>query len=162
MPKAGRQAARLVLDFKGSWMPMSIACGKIPQYWRRKSRSGGDLPGGPGGWCPRIRFWPPQLLIICDKQIPLTVAVDKCASGGCIDLARVANKIVLRVAILDIGAAAQIPNLHRLKNKDIELHTAGQYERHAGRKFRKGGASSIGYRRDLISKFAGCPGLDIE
>jgi serine protease SohB len=69
-----------------------------------------------------------------DKQIPLTVAVDKVAASGGYMMACVANKIVSApFAILgSIGVVAQIPNLHRfLKNKDIdiELHTAGQYKR---------------------------------
>ena len=85
-----------------------------------------------------------QLQRLRDKQIPLTVAVDKVAASGGYMMACVANKIVSApFAILgSIGVVAQIPNLHRfLKNKDIdiELHTAGQYKRtphHAGRKYR--------------------------
>lgn len=75
-----------------------------------------------------------QLQRLRDKQIPLTVAVDKVAASGGYMMACVANKIVSApFAILgSIGVVAQIPNLHRfLKNKDIdiELHTAGQYKR---------------------------------
>ncbi|AWT17977.1 protease SohB [Klebsiella michiganensis] len=75
-----------------------------------------------------------QLQRLRDKQIPLTVAVDKVAASGGYMMACVANRIVSApFAILgSIGVVAQIPNINRfLKNKDIdiELHTAGQYKR---------------------------------
>ncbi|KAG1716924.1 hypothetical protein ID866_147 [Astraeus odoratus] len=69
-----------------------------------------------------------------EKQIPLTVAVDKVAASGGYMMACVADKIVAAPfsIIGSIGVVAQIPNFNRfLKNKeiDIELHTAGQYKR---------------------------------
>lgn len=88
----------------------------------------------PGGVVHGYGLASSQLQRIRDKQIPLTVAVDKVAASGGYMMACVANKIVAApFAILgSIGVVAQIPNLHRfLKNKDIdiELHTAGQYKR---------------------------------
>lgn len=88
----------------------------------------------PGGVVHGYGLAASQLQRIRDKQIPLTVAVDKVAASGGYMMACVANKIVAApFAILgSIGVVAQIPNLHRfLKNKDIdiELHTAGQYKR---------------------------------
>lgn len=75
-----------------------------------------------------------QLQRLRERNIPLTVAVDKVAASGGYMMACVANEIVAApFAILgSIGVVAQIPNFHRLlKNKDIdiELHTAGQYKR---------------------------------
>ncbi|HED3066401.1 protease SohB [Kluyvera ascorbata] len=88
----------------------------------------------PGGVVHGYGLAASQLQRIRDKQIPLTVAVDKVAASGGYMMACVANKIVAApFAILgSIGVVAQIPNLNRfLKNKDIdvELHTAGQYKR---------------------------------
>ncbi|STW29995.1 peptidase S49 domain-containing protein [Klebsiella michiganensis] len=50
-----------------------------------------------------------------DKQIPLTVAVDKVAASGGYMMACVANRIVSApFAILgSIGVVAQIPNINR-------------------------------------------------
>ena len=75
-----------------------------------------------------------QLQRLREKQIPLTVAVDKVAASGGYMMACVADKIVAAPfsIIGSIGVVAQIPNFNRfLKNKeiDIELHTAGQYKR---------------------------------
>jgi len=88
----------------------------------------------PGGVVHGYGLAASQLQRIRDKQIPLTIAVDKVAASGGYMMACVANKIVAApFAILgSIGVVAQIPNLNRfLKNKDIdiELHTAGQYKR---------------------------------
>lgn len=88
----------------------------------------------PGGVVHGYGLAASQLQRIRNKQIPLTVAVDKVAASGGYMMACVANKIVAApFAILgSIGVVAQIPNLNRfLKNKDIdvELHTAGQYKR---------------------------------
>lgn len=88
----------------------------------------------PGGVVHGYGLAASQLQRIRDKQIPLTVAVDKVAASGGYMMACVADKIVAApFAILgSIGVVAQIPNLNRfLKNKDIdvELHTAGQYKR---------------------------------
>lgn len=88
----------------------------------------------PGGVVHGYGLAASQLQRIREKQIPLTVAVDKVAASGGYMMACVANKIVAApFAILgSIGVVAQIPNLNRfLKNKDIdvELHTAGQYKR---------------------------------
>ncbi|MEN0616684.1 protease SohB [Klebsiella indica] len=88
----------------------------------------------PGGVVHGYGLAASQLQRLRDKQIPLTVAVDKVAASGGYMMACVANRIVAApFAILgSIGVVAQIPNINRfLKNKDIdiELHTAGQYKR---------------------------------
>jgi len=75
-----------------------------------------------------------QLQRIKDAQLSLTVCVDKVAASGGYMMACVADKIVAApFAILgSIGVVAQVPNIHRLLDKnlvDVELHTAGKYKR---------------------------------
>lgn len=75
-----------------------------------------------------------QLARITNKQIPLTVCVDKVAASGGYMMACVANKIIAApFAILgSIGVVAQLPNFHRLLKKndiDFEMFTAGEYKR---------------------------------
>ncbi|MDA0681186.1 MAG: protease SohB [Proteobacteria bacterium] len=75
-----------------------------------------------------------QLVRIRDKEIPLTVVVDKVAASGGYLMACVANKILAApFAILgSIGVIAQIPNFSRLMDKrgiDFEQVTAGKYKR---------------------------------
>lgn len=75
-----------------------------------------------------------QLQRIRDKNIELTVCVDKVAASGGYLMACVANKIVAApfAIIGSIGVMAQIPNVHRLLKKydiDVELLTAGEYKR---------------------------------
>ena len=75
-----------------------------------------------------------QLKRIRDKEISLTVAVDKVAASGGYMMACVANKIIAApfAIIGSIGVLAQIPNFHRLLKKmdiDFEQITAGDYKR---------------------------------
>ncbi|HDT1603437.1 TPA: protease SohB [Enterobacter sichuanensis] len=88
----------------------------------------------PGGVVHGYGLAASQLQRLREKQIPLTVAVDKVAASGGYMMACVADNIVAApfAIIGSIGVVAQIPNFNRfLKNKeiDIELHTAGQYKR---------------------------------
>jgi len=88
----------------------------------------------PGGVVHGYGLAASQLQRLRDKQIPLTVAVDKVAASGGYMMACVADRIVAAPfsIIGSIGVVAQIPNFNRfLKSKDIdiELHTAGQYKR---------------------------------
>ena len=74
-----------------------------------------------------------QLLRIKDK-LTLTVAVDKVAASGGYMMACVADRIVAApFAVLgSIGVIAQLPNFHRLLEKndiDFEQFTAGEYKR---------------------------------
>ncbi|MEM7433265.1 MAG: protease SohB [Pseudomonadota bacterium] len=75
-----------------------------------------------------------QLARIRDRNIPLTVCVDKVAASGGYLMACVASKIYAApFAILgSIGVLAQIPNFHRLldeKGIEFEQITAGKYKR---------------------------------
>ena len=75
-----------------------------------------------------------QLIRIRDREIPLTIAVDKVAASGGYLMACVASKIVSApFAILgSIGVIAQLPNFNRLMDShgiDFEQITAGKYKR---------------------------------
>ncbi len=75
-----------------------------------------------------------QLKRIRDKDIPLTVCVDKIAASGGYMMACVGNKIVSApfAIIGSIGVLAQIPNFSKVlkdKNIDFEQFKAGQYKR---------------------------------
>lgn len=75
-----------------------------------------------------------QLQRIRDKDIPLTICVDKVAASGGYMMACLGNQILAApFAILgSIGVIAQLPNFHRLLKKhdiDFELLTAGEYKR---------------------------------
>ena len=75
-----------------------------------------------------------QLKRIRDKNIPLTICVDKVAASGGYMMACVANKIVASpfAIIGSIGVIAQVPNFNRLlrnKGVDFEQQTAGDYKR---------------------------------
>ena len=75
-----------------------------------------------------------QLARIRDRDIPLTVCVDKVAASGGYLMACVASRIYAApFAILgSIGVLAQIPNFHRMLDShgvDFEQITAGKYKR---------------------------------
>ena len=75
-----------------------------------------------------------QLARIREREIPLTVVVDKVAASGGYLMACVANRIVAApFAILgSIGVLAQIPNFNRMLDShgvDFEQITAGKYKR---------------------------------
>ncbi len=75
-----------------------------------------------------------QLERIRNKNVALTVCVDKVAASGGYLMACVANKIIAApfAIVGSIGVMAQIPNIHRLLKKydvDVELLTAGEYKR---------------------------------
>lgn len=75
-----------------------------------------------------------QLMRILDKNIPLTVSVDKVAASGGYMMACVANRIIAApfAIIGSIGVIAQIPNFYRVLKKhdvDFEQFTAGEFKR---------------------------------
>ncbi len=88
----------------------------------------------PGGAVNGYGLAASQLQRLRDKQIPLTVCIDKIAASGGYLMACVANNIIAApfAIIGSIGVVAQLPNFHRwLKKNDIdfELLTAGEYKR---------------------------------
>ena len=75
-----------------------------------------------------------QLQRIKNAGVPLIIAVDKVAASGGYMMACVADRIIAApFAVLgSIGVVAQLPNFHRLLQKnniDFELLTAGEYKR---------------------------------
>ncbi|XBC40487.1 MAG: protease SohB [Buchnera aphidicola (Nurudea ibofushi)] len=75
-----------------------------------------------------------QLSRLREKNIRLTVSVDKIAASGGYMMACVANYIIAAPfsVIGSIGVVAQIPNFNKLLKKnniDMELHTSGLYKR---------------------------------
>lgn len=88
----------------------------------------------PGGLVSSYGLAASQLQRIRDRDIPLTVCIDKIAASGGYLMACVANQIVAApfAIIGSIGVVAEFPNFHRLlkkNNVDIELITAGEYKR---------------------------------
>ncbi len=88
----------------------------------------------PGGSVNGYGLAASQLQRIRDKQIPLTITIDKIAASGGYLMACIGNHIIAApfAIIGSIGVVAQMPNFHRLLRKhdiDIELLTAGEYKR---------------------------------
>lgn len=88
----------------------------------------------PGGIVHEHGLAASQLVRLRDRDIPLTVVVDKVAASGGYLMACVANRIVAApFAILgSIGVLAQMPNFNRLLDKhgiDFEQITAGKHKR---------------------------------
>jgi len=97
-----------------------------------------------------------QLVRIRDKEIPLTVVVDKVAASGGYLMACVANKILAApFAILgSIGVIAQMPNFNRMLDErgiDFEQVTAGKYKR---------SVTMFGKNTDAVSRYR--PDLDLD
>lgn len=87
-----------------------------------------------GGMVTSYGLGSSQLKRIVEKEIPLTVCVDKVAASGGYMMACVADKVLAApfAMIGSIGVVAQIPNVHRLLKKhdvDFEVVTAGKYKR---------------------------------
>lgn len=75
-----------------------------------------------------------QLMRLRDKNIPLTVSVDKVAASGGYMMACVGNRIIAAPfsIIGSIGVIAQIPNFHKVLKKhdvDFDQFTAGEFKR---------------------------------
>lgn len=88
----------------------------------------------PGGVVHGYGLCASQLSRLRQKNIPLTVIVDKVAASGGYMMASVANKIIAApfAIIGSIGVVAQLPNFHRFlkeHNIDFEQITAGEYKR---------------------------------
>jgi serine protease SohB len=90
----------------------------------------------PGGLVPCYGLGASQLKRLRDRDVNLTVAVDKISASGGYMMACVANKILAGPysIIGSIGAIAQWPNFHRLLRRsgiDFEQIYAGKYKRTA-------------------------------
>lgn len=88
----------------------------------------------PGGQVHGYGLAASQLVRVRDRNIPLTVAVDKVAASGGYLMACVADRILAApfAVVGSIGVVAQIPNFNRLLRKhqvDYEMVTAGEHKR---------------------------------
>lgn len=88
----------------------------------------------PGGMVHGYGLAASQLARVRQRQIPLTVIIDKVAASGGYLMASVANRIIAApfAIVGSIGVIAQLPNFHGLlKKHDIEFEqiTAGEYKR---------------------------------
>lgn len=88
----------------------------------------------PGGIVNNYGLAASELVRIRDKQIPLTIAVDKVAASGGYLMACTANKLICAPfgIVGSIGVIAQVPNVNRLLKKfdvDYKEYTAGDYKR---------------------------------
>lgn len=88
----------------------------------------------PGGVVHSYGLAASQLVRLKQAGLRLTVAVDKVAASGGYMMACVADHILAApfAVIGSIGVVAQLPNFHRLLEKnqvDYELYTAGEYKR---------------------------------
>ncbi|HCA89069.1 MAG: protease SohB [Legionellaceae bacterium] len=88
----------------------------------------------PGGMVSGYGLAAAQLQRIRDKNIPLTVCIDKVAASGGYLMSCVANRIIAApfAIVGSIGVVAQLPNFHRWLKKndiDVELVTSGEYKR---------------------------------
>jgi serine protease SohB len=87
-----------------------------------------------GGMVHSYGFAASQLQRIRNKNIPLTICIDKVAASGGYMMACIANRIIAApfAIVGSIGVVAQIPNFNRLLKKhdvDYEVLTAGEYKR---------------------------------
>ena len=88
----------------------------------------------PGGVVHGYGLAASQLKRVRNKNIRLTVSVDKVAASGGYMMACIADNIISAPFALlgSIGVVAELPNFHRLLKKndiDYELVTAGEYKR---------------------------------
>lgn len=88
----------------------------------------------PGGQVHSYGLASSQLERFRQKEIPLTVCVDKVAASGGYMMACTANKILAApFAILgSIGVVAELPNFNRILKKydvDYDIYTAGEFKR---------------------------------
>lgn len=88
----------------------------------------------PGGVVHGYGLAASQLARLKEKNIKLTVCVDKVAASGGYMMACVADKIVAApfAIVGSIGVIAQLPNINKLLKKndiEIEQHTAGEFKR---------------------------------
>lgn len=140
LKKQSKQANKhvFVLNFQGD-IKGSAVCGlreeitAILQVAKPQDEVVLKLESG-GGMVSPYGLAASQLQRLKDKQIPLTICIDKIAASGGYLMACVADKILAApfAIIGSIGVVAQLPNFHRfLKKRDIdfELLTAGEYKR---------------------------------
>lgn len=137
--KSGDEPARLfVLDFDGDLMASRVSGLREEISALLQVARDGDavllrLESG-GGTVHGYGLAASQLRRLRERQIPLTVAIDKIAASGGYMMASVASHIIAApfAIVGSIGVVAQFPNFNRLLKRndiDFEMHTAGRYKR---------------------------------
>lgn len=132
------QAKLFVIDFTGSMdahevdalreeVTAVLAVAQTEDAVLVRLESGGGVVHGYG-------LGASQLQRLRQKNIPLTVAVDKVAASGGYMMACIADKIVAApfAIVGSIGVIAQLPNFNKLLKKnhiDFEQFTAGEFKR---------------------------------
>nr|WP_101148263.1 protease SohB [Neisseria meningitidis] len=129
----------------------------------------------PGGVVHGYGLAASQLRRLRERNIPLTVAVDKVAASGGYMMACVADKIVSApfAIVGSVGVVAEVPNIHRLLKKhdiDVDVMTAGEFKRTVtfmGENTEKGKQKfrqELEETHQLFKQFVSenRPGLDIE
>ncbi len=127
-----------VLDFKGDIMATAV------EGLRREVTAllavAGDQDevvlrlDSPGGTVPNYGLAASQLARLRERDLKLTVCIDKMAASGGYLMACVAEQIIAApfAIVGSIGVVAPLPNLHRLLERhgvDYENVTAGKYKR---------------------------------
>src|SRR5438067_4354851 len=87
-----------------------------------------------GGAVPHYGLAAAQLMRLRERELKVTVCIDRIAASGGYMMACVADKIIAApfAIIGSIGVVAQVPNLHRLLKKhdvDFQEMTAGEFKR---------------------------------
>jgi serine protease SohB len=136
--KAASRPRSFVIDFKGDLRASAVPALREEVTAILDVASGDDdvivRLENHGGMVHEHGLAASQLARIRDRDIPLTVCVDKVAASGGYLMACVASRIYAApFAILgSIGVLAQIPNFHRMLDNhgvDFEQITAGKYKR---------------------------------
>jgi serine protease SohB len=134
----GSKSRVFVIDFKGDLKATAVASLREEVSAILQVAEAGDQVVARienfGGVVHEHGLGASQLARLRDRDIPLTVTVDKDAASGGYLMACVANRIVAApFAILgSIGVIAQLPNFNRLLDShgiDFEQITAGEYKR---------------------------------
>jgi serine protease SohB len=136
MAKKGKRI--FVLDFKGDIKASAVQNFREEITAVLKVATNKDevavMLESPGGLIHSYGLAASQLQRIRERNIPLTVLVDKIAASGGYLMASVADKICAApfAIIGSIGVIGQLPNFHRLLKKhdiDYEQVMAGEYKR---------------------------------
>lgn len=137
--KSGKRRPRVfVLDFKGDLKASAVSSLREEINAILEVAGEGDevvvRMENHGGVVHEHGLGASQLARIRERNLPLTVCVDKVAASGGYLMACVANRIVAApFAILgSIGVIAQLPNFNRMMDGhgiDWEMITAGEYKR---------------------------------
>jgi len=134
----GTKPTVYVLDFDGDIMATAVVHLREEVTAVTQVASAGDEVvvrlESPGGAVPHYGLAAAQLKRLRDKQLKLTVCIDRVAASGGYMMACVADRIVAAPFsfIGSIGVVAQIPNVHKLLEKHdvhVEEMTAGEFKR---------------------------------